>query len=442
MRDLPSSALRRSFQLKPDRTPDDNDRLEIGPSLLSYNEWSDLGLECPDIPALREYRLSRVREQLKQRDCAGILLFDPLNVRYATDSTNMVLWITHNSARACYIATEGPVVLFDFHNCQHLSHHLELVDEIRDMKSFFYFAGGDRCEEKSGHFASEICDLVWQYGGGNKRVAIDRIEIIGLRALESHGLQIFDHGMEMMETAREIKNENELKAMRCAVAACEASVKELQQALDPGISENELWAHLHFGNIRRGGEWIETRILSSGPRTNPWMAECGPRIIQQGDLVGLDTDLVGVYGYCVDMSRTWLAGDVKATDKQLELFGVAHEHIMENMGRLRPGLSFHDLAFGGHQLPQKYRKEQYSVRYHGVGLCDEYPIIPYPENWEKAGYDGILKSGMCLCVEAYVGEHGGHEGVKLEEQVVITQDGYEQLTTYPHDSKLTSQGVT
>ena len=436
MRDSPTSALKRSFQFRPDRTPDENDRIEIGPSLLSYNEWADLGVECPDIPALREYRLFRVREQLKQWDCAGILLFDPLNVRYATDSTNMMLWITHNSARACYIAAEGPVVVFDFHNCQHLSHHLELVDEVRDMTSFFFFVAADRCEEKANRFASEINDLVRQYGGGNKRVAIDRIEITGLRALENHGLETVDHGMAMMEMAREIKNENELKAMRCAVASCEASIKELEQALVPGISENELWAYLHFGNIRRGGEWIETRILSSGPRTNPWMAECGPRIIQEGDLVGLDTDLVGVYGYCVDISRTWLAGDTKATNKQRELFSVAYDHIMTNMERLRPGLSFHDLAFGGHQLPEKYRKEQYSVRYHGVGLCDEYPAIPYPEYWEKAGYNGILQPGVCLTVEAYVGEHGGHEGVKLEEQVVITEEGYEQLSTYPYDPKL------
>jgi len=436
MRDYPASALKRSFQLKPDRTPDVNDRIEIGPSPLSYREWADSGVECPDMPALREYRLSRVRDQLKHHDCAGILLFDPINVRYATDSTNMVIWITHNSARASYIATEGPVVIFDFHNCQHLSHHLELIDEIRDMTPFFYFAGGDRCEEKANLFAAEIHDLVRQYGGGNKRVAIDKIEISGLRALERQGVEIVDDGMEMLEMARKIKNENELKAMRCAVASCEASVKELEQALVPGISENELWAYLHFGNIRRGGEWIETRILSSGPRTNPWMAECGPRIIQQGDLVGLDTDLVGVYGYCVDISRTWLAGDAKATDTQRELFSVAYDHISNNMERLRPGLSFHDLTFGGHQLPEKYRKEQYSVRYHGVGLCDEYPAIPYPEAWQRSGYGGVLEPGMCLNVEAYIGEHGGHEGVKLEEQIVITEDGYEQLSTYPHDPKL------
>ena len=71
----------------------------------------------------------------------------------------------------------------------------------------------------------------------------------------------------------------------------------MRDEMRAGISENELWATLHAGNIKRGGEWIETRILSSGPRTNPWFQECGPRIMQDGDLMAFDTDLVGNYGY-------------------------------------------------------------------------------------------------------------------------------------------------
>ena len=430
------SALRSSFSRKADNTPDDNDRFEIGPSQLAFDEWAERGVACPDMVALREYRLERVRQELRRRDYAGILLFDPLNHRYATDSTNMQLWITHNAARACFIATDGPVVMFDFHNCQHLSQHLPLIDEIRDMTGFFYFLGGSRCDEFADKFAGEVLDLLDANSDGNRRLAVDRMEINGVRAFERLGIEIMDDGMGLMETAREIKNENELRAMRCAVVACEATLAELENAIKPGISENELWAHLHFGNIRRGGDWIETRILSSGPRTNPWMAECGPRIIQQGDLVALDTDLIGVYGYCVDMSRTWLAGDGQPTAEQKALFSVAYDHIRQNMELLKPGLTFKELTFGGHQLPQKYRELQYGVKYHGVGLCDEYPAIYYPEAWEASGYDGVLEPGMCLCVEVYIGEVGGREGVKLEEQVVITETGYEQLTHYPFDSRL------
>ena len=432
----PVSALHQSFRRKSDNTPDNNDRVEIGPSQFAIDEWEALGVQSPDMQALREYRLARVRDQLRKRDYAGALLFDPLNLRYATDSTNMQLWITHNAARACFIATEGPIVMFDFHNCQHLSQHLPLITEIRDMSGFFYFSGGERCEEHADSFACQIDELLREHGGGNRRLAVDRMEIVGVRAFDRKGIDVMSDGMEMMENAREIKNDNEMNAMRCAVVACEAALQEFEDAIVPGISENELWAHLHFGNIRRGGEWIETRILSSGARTNPWMTECGPRIIQEGDMVALDTDLIGVYGYCVDISRSWVAGDKKATPQQRELFRVAHEHIMQDMEVLKPGLTFRELTFGGNQLPQKYRDQQYGVKYHGVGLCDEYPAIYYPEAWESHGYDGVLVPGMCLCVEAYIGEVGGKEGVKLENQVLITETDYELLTHFHHDQKL------
>ena len=432
---IPESALRRRFKTKSDNTPDNNDRVEIGPSQLAFDEWASLGLQPPDMVALREYRLGRVREQLRKRDYAGVLLFDPLNLRYATDSTNMQLWITHNQARACFIATDGPVVMFDFHNCQHMSQHLPLIDEIRNMTSFFYFLGGSRSQEFAAKFAAEIDDLLQQYGAGNRRLAVDKMEIYGVRAFDRLNIEIMD-GMDLMETAREIKNDNEIRAMKCAVASCEATLEELENAIQPGISENELWAHLHYGNIRRGGDWIETRILSSGPRTNPWMSECGPRIIQDGDLVALDTDLVGVYGYCVDMSRTWLAGDGPGTAEQKRLYRKSHEHIMENMELLKPGLTFRELTFGGNQLDQKYRKQQYGVKYHGVGLCDEYPAIMYPEDWESSGYDGVLEAGMMMCVEVYLGEVGGKQGVKLEDQVVITENGYELLTHYRYEQRL------
>ena len=80
---------------------------------------------------MRHYRLSRLQQQVSAYDCAGLLLFDPLNIRYATDTTNMQLWIAHNAARACFVPPTGKVILFDFHNCEHLSAHLPLVGEVR-----------------------------------------------------------------------------------------------------------------------------------------------------------------------------------------------------------------------------------------------------------------------------------------------------------------------
>lgn len=425
-------ARRPATRLKPDGTPDDNDRVETGPTPMAFAEWQALGLTPPDIPALREYRLERIRGELRARDYAGIVLFDPLNIRYATDTSNMQLWITHNAARACFIATEGPVVLFDFHGCNHLSAHIPLVDEVRHGASFFYFESGDRVDEHADKFAREIDSLVRQHGGGNRRIAADKLEIAGVRAFDRAGIEL-RNGQEVTELAREIKNANELNAMRCAIAACEAAMGEMKQATVPGITESDLWAVLHAGNIRRGGEWIETRILSSGPRTNPWYQECGPRIMQDGDTLAFDTDLIGPYGYCADLSRTWLVGDGQPDDDQKTLYRVAYDHIMTNMDLLGPGVGFRELSEKAHRLPEEYRAQRYGVVFHGVGLCDEYPAIRYPEDVDTSGYDGVLRPGMTLCVEVYVGAVGGRNGVKLEDQVVITETGYENLTKFPFE---------
>ena len=425
----------RRAHLKPDRTPDDNDRVEIGPTDIAFAEWAAAGLQAPDMPALREYRLARLQEQIIRNDCAGLLLFDPLNIRYATDATNMQLWTTHNPARACFVPPQGHVILWDFHNCEHLSQHLPLIGEVRHGASFFYFETGDRTAAAADEFVAVILDLMARFGGKNKRLAVDRIEHVGYAALRANDVDVLE-GQVLTEHARSVKNANELNAMRCAIHACERAVDEMRDAMRPGVSENEMWAALHAGNIKRGGEWIETRILASGPRTNPWFQECGPRIMQEGDMMAFDTDLVGTHGYCCDISRSWIVGDAKPTDEQRTLYQIAFEHVMTNISLIKPGMSFEEMTAKAHRLPEAYRPLRYGVLAHGVGLCDEYPSVRYPEDLDAHGYSGSFVPGMTLCVEAYVGAVGGQEGVKLEEQVVVTETGCAPLSQYSYEKAL------
>lgn len=426
---------RRRGQFKPDGSLNDNDRVEIGPTDLAFAEWQALGLTPPRLERMREYRLQRIVGELKKRDLAGVLLFDPLNIRYATDTTNMQLWITHNHARACFVSATGHVILWDFHNCEHLSAHLPLVKEVRGGAAFFYFETGDRTEEHAARFAAEVQSVLQEHGGSNRRLAVDKIEVAGLTQLQRLGIQVAD-GQEVMEMARAIKNEDEINAMRCSIASTEIAMKLMQQASVPGVTENDIWSILHAENIRRGGEWIECRILSSGPRTNPWFQECGPRVVQAGELLAFDSDLIGPYGMCADISRTWLIGGASPTTEQKTLYQVAYDHIQHNIGILKPGMSFREVTEAGLRLPEPYRAQRYGVMMHGVGLCDEYPCIRYPEDLEEYGYDGVLEPGMTLCVEAYVGAVGGREGVKLEDQVLITEQGTENLTSYPFETAL------
>ncbi len=178
--------------------------------------------------------------------------------------------------------------------------------------------------------------------GGGKKIAIESATSAAAFALQAHGYLVSD-AQEPLERARAIKVPNEIKMIRSSLRAAEAGVHKLQAALVPGISENELWSHLHQHVIATDGDYIETRLLSSGPRTNPWFQECSPRQIQAGELVGMDTDVVGRFGYYADFSRTFLCGDLAATPAQKNLYqlGVRTnplEHGKRPSGNDLPGI--------------------------------------------------------------------------------------------------------
>ena len=175
--------------------------------------------------ALRAYRLGRVREQLRKHDYAGILLYDPINIRYATDTANMQVWTMHNKVRYLFLPTEGPITLFDFHNCEHLADGHESVDEVRPAISYYYFNDAQRCDERAGRWADEVADLLRQHGGGNKRLAVDKLDPLGDAGAGARRRSTIADGEELMEWARAIKNADEIVAMNEAIAACEAGMR-------------------------------------------------------------------------------------------------------------------------------------------------------------------------------------------------------------------------
>ena len=399
----------------------------LGPGPELEVEWAAAGLRLPDRSAIRRYRLERVRSQLRAAGCDAALLYDPLNVRYATDTTNMSVWTMHNSVRYALVSTDGPVVLFEFSKGEFLGTHSEVVDEIRPGLSYEYYYGGYRIEELADRWAGEIAGLVFEHGRGDGRLAVDRIDLRGSRALRARGVELIDAG-ELMEEARTVKSPDEIRAMRCAVHACEAAVADMRAAFEPGITEMALWSVLHAGNVARYGEWIETRLLASGPRTNPWYQEASSRQVQAGELMAFDTDLVGAYGVCVDMSRTWLCGEGRPTPAQHDTWSLAVEQIERNIELHGPGVSLREITERSWYPPlEDYNC--YTLLTHGVGLCDEYPSAYVRESWDSVGYDVVLEPGMVMCVEAFVGPKSGGEGVKLEQQILITDTGSELLTT-------------
>ena len=162
------------------------------------------------------------------------------------------------------------------------------------------------------------------------------------------------------------------------------------------------------------------------------------RRLEAGDLVGLDTDMVGPFGYCADISRTFFCGPGTPSARQRELHSLAVAEVEHNRALLRPGLTFAEFQSQALVMDERYHENSYSCVLHGVGMSDEYPRINAVHRGPVPPYEGCFEPGMVVCVESYVGAAGERDGVKYEEMVLITHDGTEQLTTFPLDAALTS----
>jgi len=377
----------------------------------------------------RAYRLERLREQMTLHDVAGLLLYDPINIRYAFDSSNMQVWTSHNPVRYAMILADGPAILWEFKGCEHLNNELPGIDEIRTAVSWMFMTRGDKAPAGVAAWAEEIANLLRLHGGGCTRIAVDKLDGPGLHALESRGFTYVE-GTELTERARSIKSPEEIELMRWTIRVCEAGMARIYEHSVPGATERELWGHLHFENARSGGDWLETKLLSCGPNTNPWYKECSDRICQEGEMISFDTDMIGPYGYCADLSRSWTCGYRPMTNTQRRIYATALEQINHNLDILKPGMSLAEYNDKSWRIPSQHVDYRYSLAAHGVGMADEWPVIPLHVDFDDTAMSGVIKPGMVICVESLIAEERT-ESVKLETQVLVTETGTERLDSFP-----------
>ena len=389
--------------------------------------------DAVDEKAVRAHRGGRIREELGRQGHEAVLVVDPVNLRYATGTRNMQVWTMHNICRYALVFAHGPTVLFDLATGRHLSAGLESVSEVRSSIPFDYMLVGGNAERMAERWAAQVDDTLREHGCTGDRIAVDRADALMVWALERRGRRVVD-GKSLLEHARAIKSSEEIAAFRFSLRTCEESVRSLHAFVAPGMSESEALGHLVGESIARGGEYPETRLLSSGPRTNPWFQETSGRFLQAGDLLSFDTDLIGPMGFYNDISRSWTVGGSRPSPAQKTLFDISREQLSHNIELLRPGVAFLDYASRAYRLPDLYLANRYADIVHGCGLGVEYPFVLYPEDAEDGAYDGHFEANMIVCVESYVGALDGVEGVKLEQPVLITDHGPEILSELPLDA--------
>ena len=367
---------------------------------------------------LRAYRMARVQAELRAHDYGACLLHDPVNILYATGARNMQVWSMHMAVRHAVVPAEGNATVFEFGGSEHLVEDLETVGEVRTAIVRHYAAAGARTPQRRERWAEEIRAVVRRDSQGNRRLAVDRhLDYHGGLALARRGLALHD-AQPIMSEASLIKSPEEIACMRYSVSVCEDALACVREALEPGVSENELWALYNARVLERGGGWVDNRLLSSGERTNPWFQEAGERAVRAGDLLAFDTDTIGPFGYGADLSRTFLCPPARPTAAQRRLYRAAYDEVHHNLALIRPGLSFREFFERRWKHPAEY-PQVYGLL-HGIAMYNTYPQI-HGSGPQYDGYDGEFRENMTVCVESYIGEAGGCEGVKLEEQWVVAQ---------------------
>src|SRR5262249_36347713 len=123
------------------------------------------------------------------------------------------------------------------------------------------------------------------------------------------------------------------------------------------------------------------------------------------------------------------------------LYQLAYEQIQHNIGIIRPGLTYREVAEKAWKIPPPYVERRYTSVMHGVGMHGETPFIAHAQDFAEFGGDGVLEPGMVLSVESYIGEVDGPEGVKLEEEVLVTATGSELVSRFPFEEDLLGRQV-
>jgi Xaa-Pro aminopeptidase len=385
-----------------------------------------------DFERLRRDRLEKIQRAMVERDIGALLLTDIINIRYASGVSVMPLWTAVNLAHYVLVPVEGSPMIFEYGLAQFRA---DLYwSQVRPAHYWQARFVDQFANEQSGEWAAEIKDVLQEWGLAGARVGIDVLDYHGFTALGQQGLTLTDADAAM-EAARSIKTMDEIDLMRQSAAITEAALHDLEQAIHPGVTENELLATFWHRLLAFGGEWCFTRLLASGHKTNPWFHEAGSKMVRPGDLVAIDTDVMGIEGYVCDISRTFLCGE-RATPVQKEAYKVAHDYVQSVVELCRVGMGYRELAEKSPQLPADYVAQRYPVILHGVGTDDEPPFIPYADQSDYVMPQGEFRENMVVSVECYAGKPGEQDGVKLEDEVWITAEGPVVISLYPYDRKL------
>jgi Xaa-Pro dipeptidase len=382
-----------------------------------------------DVERLRLGRLARLQRAMCDRDVDVLILANEPNVRYATGATAMPVYAMSTFVRCAVVPRQGTPILFEHGNSVHRS--ALRAPDVRPMHAWEFY---DDPAAQAAIWADETLAAVAELGADGGRVAVDRLGTPAFLALLDRGVTPVDSA-PVTQQARRVKTPEEIELFELNAPLVMAMLTAFEAAIEPGVSERELLAVLSDVMVRRGGEYLATTTVCSGPNTNPWRAEATDRRLGAGELVYVDTDTVGIEGCFFCVSRTFPVGDVAPSDRQRSIYREAHAWLESMRSLVRPGITCGELAAEAPAFPDRFAALRYECFFHGIGLEEENPSLCHPADVQP-NPDTMLEEGTALVVEIYAGEVGGRDGVKLGDEVLVTAEGCRVLAPFPFSERL------
>ncbi len=380
---------------------------------------------------MREYRVARIKKYMDEFDIECLLLFDTGNKRCST-STAVASPEVDNMGRYAIIPRNGYPHIFGF-GSEVAAEKLNcpwIADYTFPAHGTMY--GALPMDWKCYEGFLKDLDMVLDNHGLDKskcRIGVDIIESQIMLAMIENGYTLAD-GQKVMQYARAVKNEDEIMCLKHGAAIVDAAFHRIALTIQPGIKENDLQAAASHEMHRLGAQWVHNVQVTTGNRTNPHPHLSSDRLIQPGDMIFMDVVCL-FNGYHTCVYRCFCCG--KPTDKQKEIHKRCLEYQLAGIEAVKPGTTTADIAtvWPDHKaMGAKDEHEIFGLQYgHGIGVgLWEFPIISRAYSIE---HPVEIVPGMVFALETYAGN--GYDGVRLEDEVVVTETGIEIITKFPTD---------
>jgi Xaa-Pro aminopeptidase len=260
-------------------------------------------------------------------------------------------------------------------------------------------------------------------------IGVDIVEVPFIFELQNQGFRVVD-SQQLMLDAREIKSQDEITLLNTAAAMVDGVYQEVAELLKPGIKENEIVAHVNKRLYELGSDQVEAVNAVSGERCNPHPHNFSDRIIRPGDQAFFDI-IHSFNGYRTCYYRTFGVGS--SSQSQRDAYSHAREWMDLAIEAVRPGVGTDEIAKlwpKATDLGFDNEMAAFGLQFgHGLGLgLHERPII---SRLNSLDHPLEIQKGMVFALETYCPASDGVSAARIEEEVVVTDDGAFVLTRFP-----------